>query len=104
MQNSIRLQFDNLSTWAKSGRLQDIGGREIEFDRLKRILQQPNHHHALILGEPGSGKTAFIEALAWRVARLPRADGVLFMGSAHEPGRAGSPRVAASAASRGYGA
>ncbi|HEY5695515.1 MAG TPA: AAA family ATPase [Candidatus Saccharimonadales bacterium] len=61
---SIRLQ--NLT--AKAGTFTHIIGRENELKRLAQILMMPTHHHAVIYGEPGIGKSSLVEMLALGIA------------------------------------
>ncbi|HMQ95958.1 MAG TPA: AAA family ATPase [Candidatus Saccharibacteria bacterium] len=61
----VSLKFRNLT--ARSKKLRPIAGREAELRRLVQILLKPNHHHAIIVGEPGLGKTSLIAMLAQAV-------------------------------------
>lgn len=54
----------NLTDEARKGRFDPIIGRENEVHRLMQILTQKIKNNPLLLGEPGVGKTAVVEALA----------------------------------------
>jgi len=56
---------------AAAGRLHEAIGREKELSELADILNKRNTNNPLVIGPPGSGKTALIEGLAWRLARDP---------------------------------
>lgn len=54
----------NLNELAKTGKLDKVIGREKELDRLVQILNRRNKNNAALVGEPGVGKTAIMNALA----------------------------------------
>ena len=45
-------------------------GRDNETDDLKQILARRNKNNVLIVGDPGVGKTAVVEGLARRIAKI----------------------------------
>lgn len=47
----------------------DVVGRSREIDRLIRVMNRHSKGNAILVGEPGVGKTAIVEALAKRIAR-----------------------------------
>jgi ATP-dependent Clp protease ATP-binding subunit ClpB len=53
---------------ASLGRLDPIIGREAEIRRVLRILARKTKNNPVLIGEPGVGKTAIVEALAQRIA------------------------------------
>ncbi len=52
----------------KRGKLDPVYGREKELQRITQILARKKKNNPLLLGEPGVGKTAVVEALAQRIA------------------------------------
>lgn len=66
MSTSVSIRLQNLT--AKSNAFTHIVGREEEFKRLARILLKPTHHHAVIYGEPGVGKSSLINMLSLGIA------------------------------------
>lgn len=58
----------DLTKEAKDGKLDRIIGREREITRAIQILCRRNKNNAVLIGEPGVGKTAIIEGLAQRIA------------------------------------
>jgi ATP-dependent Clp protease ATP-binding subunit ClpB len=58
----------NLIELAKSEQFGPIIGRDAEVRRLLQILERRQKNHALLVGEPGVGKTAIVTALAARIA------------------------------------
>lgn len=63
----------NLNQLAKEGRLPAVIGLENEIERLCHILARKQKNNPLLLGNPGVGKTAVVEALAQRIVekKLP---------------------------------
>ncbi len=58
----------NLTRNAKENKIDPVIGREVEIDRLIRILNRRTKNNPVLIGEPGVGKTAIAEALAVKVA------------------------------------
>ncbi len=58
---------ENLTSAAKSGKLDPVIGRESELDRTIKILCRRQKNNPLFLGEPGVGKTAMAHAVAARI-------------------------------------
>ncbi|MFI0814317.1 Clp protease N-terminal domain-containing protein [Streptomyces sp. NPDC021098] len=46
-----------------------VVGREEEIQRIMHILMRKSRHHALLVGEPGTGRTSIVSGLAQRIAR-----------------------------------
>ncbi|MBE7016064.1 MAG: ATP-dependent Clp protease ATP-binding subunit [Ruminococcaceae bacterium] len=59
---------DNLTALAREGKLDRVLGRDTEIQRVIQILNRREKNNPVILGEPGVGKTAIVEALAQLVA------------------------------------
>src|SRR5579863_622125 len=58
----------DLSKLARLGMLVDAVGREPEIEQICTILARTRKSNPLLLGEAGTGKTAIVEGLAWRIA------------------------------------
>lgn len=52
---------------AKSGELDTVVGRDEQIDRMITILSRRTKNNPVLIGEPGVGKTAIVEGLAWRI-------------------------------------
>ncbi|ECR1421726.1 AAA family ATPase [Campylobacter coli] len=59
----------DLTTKASEGKLDPVIGREEEIERLMQILIRKTKNNPILLGEPGVGKTAIVEALAQRIIK-----------------------------------
>ena len=59
----------DLSDLAKDGKLDPIIGREKEIDRVAQILSRRKKNNAILVGDPGVGKTAIAEGLAIKIAQ-----------------------------------
>ena len=59
----------NLTAKARKDELDPVIGREVELERLIRILNRRTKNNPCLIGEPGVGKTAIAEALAMRIAK-----------------------------------
>ena len=57
----------DLTEYAKSGKLDPVIGRDVEVQRVIQILSRRTKNNPCIIGEPGVGKTAIVEALAERI-------------------------------------
>ena len=58
---------EDLTALAKNGKLDRIIGRDAEILRICQILARRKKNNPIILGEPGVGKTAIVEAIAQRI-------------------------------------
>ena len=58
----------DLTVAARSGKLDPTIGREKEIQRVTQILSRRTKNNPVLIGEPGVGKTAIVEALAQRIA------------------------------------
>ena len=54
----------NLITAAKQGKLDPVIGRDDEIRRILQILSRRTKNNPILIGEPGTGKTAIVEGLA----------------------------------------
>ena len=57
----------DLTIAAKAGKLDEVIGREEEIQRVVQILSRRTKNNPVLVGEPGVGKTAIVEALAQRI-------------------------------------
>jgi ATP-dependent Clp protease ATP-binding subunit ClpA len=58
-----------LSRLAAEGRLDPLIGREAEISRAIHVLSRRRKNNPVFVGEPGVGKTALVEGLAWKIHR-----------------------------------
>lgn len=59
----------NLNERARSGKLDPVIGRDEEIRRVLQILSRRTKNNPILIGEPGTGKTAIAEGLAQRIVR-----------------------------------
>ena len=59
----------NLNEAARSGKLDPVIGRDDEIRRVLQILSRRTKNNPILIGEPGTGKTAIVEGLAHRILR-----------------------------------
>jgi ATP-dependent Clp protease ATP-binding subunit ClpB len=59
----------NLNTLAREGKLDPVIGREDEIRRILQILTRRTKNNPILIGEPGTGKTAIAEGLAHRIIK-----------------------------------
>ena len=59
----------NLNEAAKEGKLDPVIGRDEEIRRILQILSRRTKNNPILIGEPGTGKTAIVEGLAHRIVR-----------------------------------
>ena len=60
---------EDLTQKAREGKLDEVIGRDKEIDRVVQILCRRTKNNAVLIGEPGVGKTAVVEGLAQRIVR-----------------------------------
>ncbi|MGB1218188.1 MAG: ATP-dependent chaperone ClpB [Flavobacteriales bacterium] len=65
--NSLNKFAKNLNNLAKNGKLDPVIGRDEEIRRLLQILSRRTKNNPILVGEPGTGKTAIAEGLAHRI-------------------------------------
>ncbi len=58
----------DLTLQAAEGLIDPVVERDADMDKVIRILCRRKNHNPLIIGEPGVGKTAIAEGIAWRIA------------------------------------
>ena len=66
---SLEKYAKNLVDLARAGKLDPVIGRDDEIRRLLQILSRRTKNNPILLGEPGTGKTAIVEGLAGRIVR-----------------------------------
>ena len=59
----------NLNKLAETGKIEPVIGRDEEIRRLLQILTRKSKNNPLLVGAPGTGKTAIVEGLAHRILR-----------------------------------
>ena len=67
--NSLEKYAVNLNEKARSGKLDPVIGRDEEIRRVLQILSRRTKNNPILIGEPGTGKTAIVEGLAGRIVR-----------------------------------
>lgn len=67
--NSLNKFAKNLNQLAKDGKLDPVIGRDEEIRRILQILTRRTKNNPILVGEPGTGKTAIAEGLAHRIIR-----------------------------------
>jgi len=67
--NSLNRFAINLNERARSGKLDPVIGRDEEIRRILQILSRRTKNNPILIGEPGTGKTAIAEGLAHRIVR-----------------------------------
>ncbi len=65
--NSLNKYARNLNELAKEGKLDPVIGRDEEIRRILQILSRRTKNNPMLVGEPGTGKTAIAEGLAHRI-------------------------------------
>jgi len=65
--NSLDKYAKNLNQLAKDGKLDPVIGRDEEIRRILQILSRRTKNNPILVGEPGTGKTAIAEGLAHRI-------------------------------------
>lgn len=67
--NALGKYAINLNERARSGKLDPVIGRDEEIRRVLQILSRRTKNNPILIGEPGTGKTAIAEGLAHRIVR-----------------------------------
>ena len=67
--NALSKYAINLNERARSGKLDPVIGRDEEIRRVLQILSRRTKNNPMLIGEPGTGKTAIAEGLAQRIVR-----------------------------------
>ncbi|MCR5817832.1 MAG: ATP-dependent chaperone ClpB [Prevotella sp.] len=66
---SLEKYAKNLVDLARQGKLDPVIGRDDEIRRVMQILSRRTKNNPILIGEPGTGKTAIVEGLAGRIVR-----------------------------------
>ncbi len=66
---SVTDYLTDLNIKAQKGRIDPLIGRGLELERMIQILMRRSKNNPLLVGEPGVGKTAMAEGLAWRIVK-----------------------------------
>lgn len=66
---SLEKYAKNLVEEARAGKLDPVIGRDEEIRRVLQILSRRTKNNPILIGEPGTGKTAIVEGLAQRIVR-----------------------------------
>jgi len=67
--NALKKYAVDLNELAESGKLDPIIGRDEEIRRILHILSRRKKNNPILLGDPGVGKTAIVEGIAWRIVK-----------------------------------
>ncbi len=67
--NALNKYAINLNEQARAGKLDPVIGRDEEIRRVLQILSRRTKNNPILIGEPGTGKTAIAEGLAHRIVR-----------------------------------
>ncbi|KKU72669.1 MAG: ATPase with chaperone activity, ATP-binding subunit [Candidatus Beckwithbacteria bacterium GW2011_GWA2_47_25] len=67
--STLEQYAENLTLKAQTGKLDPVIGRQKEIDQLIRILARRTKSNAVLLGDPGVGKTAIVEGLALKISQ-----------------------------------
>lgn len=68
-QKALEKYATDLIAQAKNGKLDPVIGRDDEIRRILQILSRRTKNNPVLIGEPGTGKTAIVEGLAHRILR-----------------------------------
>lgn len=66
---SLEKYAKNMVELARAGKLDPVIGRDDEIRRVLQILSRRTKNNPILIGEPGTGKTAIVEGLAQRIVR-----------------------------------
>ena len=67
--NALNKYAINLNERAENGKLDPIIGRDEEIRRVLHILSRRKKNNPILIGDPGVGKTAIVEGIAWRIVK-----------------------------------
>ncbi len=74
--NALQKYAINLNELAATGKLDPVVGRDEEIRRVLHILSRRKKNNPVIIGDPGVGKTAIVEGIAWRIYRQDVPEGL----------------------------
>ena len=66
-QQALSSYTDNLNEEVKKGKIDPVIGRADEIEQIQLVLGRRNKSNVLLVGDPGVGKTAVAEGLAWNI-------------------------------------
>lgn len=66
---SFEKYTQNLTTLARLGKIDPVIGRDKEIRRIMQVLTRKKKNNPVLIGEPGTGKTAIVEGLAQRIVK-----------------------------------
>lgn len=67
--NALNKYAINLTELAETGKLDPVIGRDEEIRRVLHILSRRKKNNPVVIGDPGVGKTAIVEGIAWRIVK-----------------------------------
>jgi ATP-dependent Clp protease ATP-binding subunit ClpB len=67
--NALGKYAVNLTDMAEQGKLDPVIGRDEEIRRVLHILSRRKKNNPILIGDPGVGKTAIVEGIAWRIVQ-----------------------------------
>ena len=67
--NALEKYGRDLVKDVKDGRIDPVIGRDEEIRRIIQILSRKTKNNPILIGEPGVGKTAIVEGIAWRIMK-----------------------------------
>jgi ATP-dependent Clp protease ATP-binding subunit ClpB len=74
--NALQKYAINLTDMAEQGKLDPVIGRDEEMRRVLHILSRRKKNNPVIIGDPGVGKTAIVEGIAWRIVKSDVPEGL----------------------------
>jgi ATP-dependent Clp protease ATP-binding subunit ClpB len=74
--NALQKYAINLTELAEAGKLDPVIGRDEEMRRVLHILSRRKKNNPVIIGDPGVGKTAIVEGIAWRIVKSDVPEGL----------------------------
>ncbi|MBP3635052.1 MAG: AAA family ATPase [Bacilli bacterium] len=69
LQNPLEKYGRDIVEAVKDGKIDPVIGRDEEVRSITRILSRKTKNNPVLIGEPGVGKTAIVEGLAWRIVK-----------------------------------
>jgi ATP-dependent Clp protease ATP-binding subunit ClpB len=69
-QSFLNTYCENLNEKYQAGRLDEVHGRNEQVERISNVLAKRTKNNPILIGEPGTGKTAIVEGLAGRICEV----------------------------------